>query len=208
MKVFVIEANDPDDFYDERLDGAATKSLLSALGIDCCYRIALNAENFEKALLEACKNRYDCIHLSCHGNLSGISIAGQYHMDWDEFTDIFQSKKNQVHWSGTLVMATCHGGTRQLSKSFRNKNVRPTIIFGSTKALTFSDYCTAWSILYSNIHYVDRKRGGQKVRTPSAIKALQKICACVDSSFVYRRYVRSKRRYVRFPSFGARFFIK
>ena len=63
MKVSIIEANNPDDFYDECLDGAATMSLLKTLDVEFTYRMALDEANFDKSLREACNKPTDCIHL-------------------------------------------------------------------------------------------------------------------------------------------------
>ena len=205
MKVYIIEANEPVDFFDERLDGAATKALLNAFDIKCMYRMALDKDNLEKALLEACRDRYDCIHLSCHGDTGGISIAGRQFITWNEFSIIFQNERNMP---GTIVMAACKGGTIGMPRAFINKLNRPTIIFGSTESLSFEAYCTAWTILYTNLRFISVTKGkGKKVEVPSARRALWKICACVNKSFVYRRYDGKKARYVRYPPLGAQFEI-
>lgn len=204
MKVSIIEANDPDDFYDNRLDGVATRSLLETLGVEFTYRISLDEDNFDKSLSEACNNSSDCIHLSCHGNKSGISIAGDLDLGWEKFADKFQKYTSMPT---TLVMATCHGGEHELAKVFQTKTNKPIIIFGSTEALSFADYCVAWSLLYTNFSFRGVKKQGQQMRTPLAKKALRKICASVNNSFVYRRFDDSKGRYLRFPSLGDEYSI-
>lgn len=204
MKVSIIEANHPDDFYDGRLDGAATKSLLDMMQIECCYKIALNLECFEKSLMEACAEASDVIHLACHGDEHGIQLSDGTDLSWEDLSHQFQDSKTMPN---TLVMATCHGGVRGLASAFQEKENRPTIIFGSTKSLCFEDYCVAWSLLYTNIEFSKVTTSGKKIRRPSAKKALEKICASVDNSFVYRRFNSSRGSYVRFPKVKDRYSV-
>ena len=91
MRVYVIESNDPRDFYDNRLDGLIVNNILDVLNVDHKFRYALNKKNFEKAIKEAKKMDVDPLHISCHGNKEHIALTDGSKLDWLNFVDVFNS---------------------------------------------------------------------------------------------------------------------
>lgn len=98
-------------------------------------------------------------------------------------------------------MSACCGASSGIGKAFQEIDERPTIIFGSTEALDFSEYAVAWSILYHRF-----KTDG--IRKPTAQLALQQITAVVHELFIYRRWDEKKKAYLRYPSSNKTFEVK
>lgn len=99
-----------------------------------------------------------------------------------------------------LVMSTCCGAASGLAEVFAKAKYGPAIIFGSTDALSYSEYCVAWAILY---HQLDTNG----VTMEAARVALQKITAVVSDKFVYRRWDEDRSRYLYYPLKGTSYEI-
>ncbi len=198
MNVFIVESSYPRDFYHESLDGLSVKSLLNTIWVDCELRMVLNGAYFRRAIREAAEKEYTVLHLSCHGDENGIAFTDNSQPTWDEFAQMFQVLPSVPP---VLVMSSCCGADGDIGRAFKRRTKRPKIIFGSTKALTYSEYCTAWAILYHRF-----KCDGANRKT--AMTAMRQISAVVNDSFVYRRWDSQSGFYRHFPPRDARYIIK
>lgn len=193
MKILVVEANNPEDFYRERLDGRGVHTLLDAMQVKSELRMVLRPKYLRAAIIRAARD-FDVLHLSCHGDEDGISIVDA-DLSWEEFVDLF---RDTPHDLPALVLSSCCGASSDITRAFATSAKRPRIIFGSTEALTYGDYCVAWAILYNRF----RTNG---VSRDSARQAMKQINAVVHQSFVYRRWDEQTKRYLKYPRSGEKY---
>ncbi len=129
------------------------------------------------------------LHFSSHGSSTGVTLTNGKKLSWKEFVELVKPVAGE---DKALVMATCGGGDRELTKALTASSVIFGWVFGSTaSAVTFSDSCLAWSILYNRL--VDH--GFEK---PALMRTLKAINAAIDGDFVYRRW--DGKRYLHFPT--------
>ncbi|MFT8518981.1 hypothetical protein [Acetobacter syzygii] len=94
-----------------------------------------------------------------------------------------------------LVMSACCGASSGIAKAFAKQKKHPQIILGSQKALSFSEYAAAWSILYHRFQSDNLDRN-------TAQLALKQIVAVVDKSFRYLRWDNEKEKFLQYPVSG------
>lgn len=198
MKAFIVESNYPKDFYHRALDGFTVRNLLNTIQVECELRMVLDEKHFALAIEEAVQKECHVFHLSCHGDDNGIALSDNTPLSWDAFAEMFQKV---AHAPEVLVMSTCCGASGEIGKAFTKRKKRPKIIFGSTKALSYSQYCAAWAILYHRL-------ASDGVSRDAAQNAIRQIVAVVDDSFMYRRWYDLKKQYRYYPGKGIRFVVK
>lgn len=187
--VFIVESLYPKDFYERRLDGHAANEILKILDVTTEYRIAFTKPLVERAITEATKGKCQVLHFSSHGNSTGICLTNREDLSWKAFVELVRPAAGP---DKALVMATCGGGDKELTKALTAAGVVFGWVFGSTAdTVAFSDSCLAWSILYNRL--VDH--GFEK---PALMKTLKAINAAIDGDFVYRRW--DGKRYLHYPT--------
>jgi|SRR5208282_1379656 len=193
LKAFIAESVSPEDFYNRDWEGHIVEEIVRILDGKTSYRIVLNAELLCKAIKMAAENEYDIFHLSCHGDAVGIELSDQTVLSWKELADCFQTVGRMP---SVLVLSSCVGGDRGIAGAFKERKVKPQVIFGAEAegkkhVLTFPGACISWPILYTAL-----ATGG---RTPEAFKdAVRKMNKITKHRFVYRRWDGDK--YKRYPS--------
>ena len=187
--VYILETLDPEDFFERRLDGHAANEILRILGTKTEYRVAFTRKLAERAIREAASRKFKMFHFSSHGSSTGVTLTNGKRLTWDKFVELIAPVAGADH---ALVMATCGGGDRELTKSLTKAGVIFGWVFGSTAdTVHFSDSCLAWSILYNRLY----DHGFE----PAALKTtLKAINAAVVGEFVYRRW--DGKRYLHFPT--------
>ena len=193
----IIESSYPEDFYHNRLDGNSVSGLLYTMRIENKLRYVLDFEHFKKALEECAEGRFEVLHISCHGGEDGIALADNVQPDWNEFCGAFQ---DMDYVPPVLVMSACCGASSGIAQAFARQEKHPKIILGSQKALTYSQYAAAWSILYH------RFQSG-KLNRDTAQLALKQIVAVVDKSFRYLRWDGEKKKFLHYPCSGKSYTI-
>lgn len=186
--VFILESVAPEDFYERRLDGHAANEILKILDVTTEYRIAFTEILVKRAIGEAAKREAQVLHFSSHGNDAGVVLTNGKTISWKSFVELIKPASGP---GKALVMATCGGGDKELTKALTAGDVVFGWVFGSTaEQVHFSDSCLAWSILYNRLydHGFDR---------PALKTTLEAINAAIDGDFVYRRWTGKK--YRRFP---------
>jgi hypothetical protein len=195
MKLLIIEASYPKDFFSERLDGHVTHHLTKLLRIDSRLVYALDKRHLAKAVALAATDGYDVVHLSCHGADDGIAVTDNTDVDWPEFVRLFDANR---YSPDALVMSSCCGAADGLADEFEKVKSRPKIIFGSTDERDYNEYAVAWTILY-NLFHTDG------VHRDVAREALRATSAIVHQNFRYLRWHDSRHEYLQYPGEGRRF---
>jgi hypothetical protein len=152
----------------------------------------IDRKHLGAAIQLATSQRTDVFHLSCHGDEEGIELCDGEAIGWSVLAGYFQSGP---YCPEALVMSACCGASAGIAEQFAKRNQRPTIIFGTTEARSYSQFAVAWSILYRRF-----KIGG--VRRKAAQAALKDICAVVDPSFMYRGWDTKEDDYIAYPEDG------
>jgi hypothetical protein len=193
LKVFIAESVSPKEFYNRDREGLVVEEIVRLLNGKPSYRIVLNTEFLRKAIKTASRNAYNVFHLACHGNEAGIGLTTvKPTISWDELADLFQETRNMPV---VLVLSSCLGGNRGISRAFATRKIRPEVIFGAEadkeNVLTFPNACIAWPILYTSLAAMGNN--------PESFKdAVKKMNHITPHRFVYRRWVGKK--YLRYPS--------
>jgi hypothetical protein len=195
MKVLIIEASYPKDFYKGQLDGHVTQELTRLLGIQSDLLYALDKPHFEKAIAHAAKGDYDVVHVSCHGDDVGIAVTNNSPIDWPAFVELFRKHKCSPH---ALVMSSCCGASDDLANEFEKVPWGPNIIFGSIDDRNYNEYAVAWTILYN----LFKTKG---VHRDVAREALRAIRAVAHNNFRYLRWSDDMKVYRQYPPEGRRF---
>ena len=112
-------------------------------------RFALDLKHFKRGVLEASKDGYDVLHISCHGDDSGIALSNNKQLTWNEFAECFQQHDNCPK---ALIMSSCCGAAAGIGDAFSSSSAKPKIIFGSIDERNFDEYAVAWSILYKEFN--------------------------------------------------------
>jgi hypothetical protein len=192
FKVFIAESVFPGNFYGDNREGHVVEAIARVPHWETSHKIVLNAKTLCKAIKAASKNDYDILHLSCHGDAEGIQLTDETELSWDELADCFQKAEQMPE---ALVISSCAGGDGGIARAFRDRKLRPGVIFGAegvgNRRITFSGACITWPIPYTAL-----AKGGL---TRDAFKdAVGKMNLITKHKFVYRRWNESK--YLRYPS--------
>jgi hypothetical protein len=97
MKVLIVEASYPKDFYKGQLDGHVTQALTRLLGVKSDLLYALDMPHLEKAIAHAAAGGYDVAHVSCHGDDVGIAVTNNSSINWPDFVGLFAKYKCSPH---------------------------------------------------------------------------------------------------------------
>ena len=187
--VYILESLNPKDFYERRLDGHAANEVLKILEVTTEYRIAFTKALVERAIAEAAKRKAQILHFSSHGDDTGVVLTNGKNLSWKAFVELIKPAAGPEK---ALVMATCGGGDRELTKALTAAGVVFGWVFGSTaETVNFSDSCLAWSILYNRLY----DHGFDKPALKTTLKAIN---AAIVGDFVYRRW--TGKQYLRFPT--------
>lgn len=195
MKLLIIESSYPKDFFSERLDGHVTQHLAKLLRIRARLVYAVDEEHLDKAFALAAREKYDVVHISCHGDESGIAVTDNTDIDWPQLVRFFTDNRFSPD---ALVMSSCCGASDDLADEFEKVRWRPKIIFGSTDKRAYNEYAVAWTILYDRF----AKEG---VDRDVAQEALRAISATVHRNFRYLRWDGNHLHYRHFPRTGRRY---
>jgi len=195
MRLLIVEASYPKDFFSERLDGPATHHLTKLLRIESRLLYALDKKHLAKAIALGANDGYDVLHLSCHGGDDGVAVTDSTHIDWPEFVKLFTDNHYRP---SALIMSSCCGAADGLADEFEKAGSRPKIIFGSTDERTYNEYAVAWTILY-NLFRTDG------VHRDVAREALRAISAIVHRNFRYLRWNDGRKAYLEYPGEGRRY---
>jgi hypothetical protein len=187
--VYIVESLRSNDFYERRLDGHAANEVLRILGAKTEYRVAFTKRLVQRAIAEAAEDDFDIFHFSSHGNSKGIELTDRSDLNWADFVELVRPASGPKK---ALVMATCGGGDKELTKALVAAGVVFGWVFGSTAdTVAFSDSCLAWSILYNRLF----DHGFEKKHLQITLAAIN---AAIVGDFVYRRW--DGQRYLHYPT--------
>jgi hypothetical protein len=200
FSVFIAESVQADDFYEGRTDGFAANEVLKIQQVRTSYEIVFDIDHLVRAVNDAVAGDYEVLHLSAHGNDSGITLTDRGIVTWLDLAEIVKSFGGSRRGPDkVLVVSSCMGGYVGLSKALQKVGVAFRFIFGSTAntGVGFTHSCLACSILYNR--FVEL--GSSRFVLRELRMTLDKINQVVPGDFVYRRW--NGTVYLRYPRFAA-----
>ncbi len=90
------------------------------------------------------------LHLSCHGNDSGISIGGNK-LGWAALGDLISTAAGQRNIPFVLMVSACGGPTPSNLTTAFGGSVHPVYIFSFAGKVDWTDAALTWAILYHKI---------------------------------------------------------
>jgi hypothetical protein len=199
FSVFLAEAVGAEDFYEGRTDGFAANEVLKIQQVRSSYRIVFDVAHLSRTIADATSGDYDVLHISAHGDDTGISLTNGDFVSWYDLARMLKpfggvaDKPNKI-----LVVSSCMGGYVGLSKALQKRGVAFRFIFGSTarSGVGFTHSCIAWSIPYNR--FVEL--GSRRFTLTELRTTLDRINQVVPGDFVYRRWNGSV--YLHYPRFA------
>lgn len=120
--VHLIESPTPEELLAGREERKALGQVLSQLGIEHHAYLVIDAQRFADAAISIAKNtapgKVPIIHISAHGNESGIALTDGGRLSWDTLRTLFVSFNTALQGRLVLCMSTCYGAAaHQLVKN-------------------------------------------------------------------------------------------
>ena len=91
LRVLIVESSYPKDFHNQELDGLSVSSLLTTIRVTNRLLYVLDKKHLKKAISEGISQRFNILHLSCHGGETGIALSDNHQPTWEEFAHVFQN---------------------------------------------------------------------------------------------------------------------
>lgn len=178
-RVLIVESNDPIELYEQQREGVLLGDLLLLLGIRSTYRVCVNESQLRRALHEAADQKFDAVHISCHGTTQGITLTNGNAVSWSQLAKMCGSKMKKK----LLVISACQSGQADLADALSESSRAPSVIVGTQEDIEWRKAALAWQLLY---HWLAD-------RMPIN-KALKKVEAVLDLNLTYRRW--TGKRYI------------
>ena len=142
-EVFVIESLDPDDEGNGRFEGMIIAQMLRLHGKVCKYRYVRTPKAFRRAVKQFGESQYRYLHLSCHGDTTGMCTTNQDEIDFDEMGKILKP-----HLAGRrLFVSACEMVQMDLAQAIIPQSGCFSVI-GPNEKVRFTDAAILWSSLY------------------------------------------------------------
>jgi hypothetical protein len=113
--VYMIESPSAIDLRDGRSEGSLLKEALKLAGVTCKYNLVINKEIFNACLTtqlaETVKDTggIPIIHLSAHGNKSGIGLSDGSLITWGELKNFLLPINEALQGGLVLCISACEG---------------------------------------------------------------------------------------------------
>lgn len=209
MSIFLIEAIGPYEMLQDISEGESLKIVCNQIGHDVAYFKTLsesdleNACNFIKTIPyfeSQPKKKSLCIHLSAHGNESGLTF-GDKHLSWE---DIFNKIKPifEMDYDKPIILciSACNAKHQKLTLKLK-ANARfiedfkvPKYIFVTADdEVPWARAIVGWTILYHQLPEINISNS----------KRIQEIIDMIDNlglgKFRYYRWDQKDREYKKYP---------
>ena len=153
--VYVIESPSAVDLLDGITEGRSLCEALRLSGIDHWYSLATNRETFSQSLhdrlgeaLKRFPQKYPLLHLSMHGNDSGVSLTNNEFLSWKELRDVLKPLTKIMDSSSIICLSYCfglHGATMAM-----NEENDPTFwaLISSSSSISWAEAAVAYITFY------------------------------------------------------------
>lgn len=114
--VFVTESPSAPDLYHRRSEGDIVRQAVELNGIRCVVKTAISAMAFDACLkiglseaMASMPGYIPLLHISAHGDVSGIQLSDGYVMPWAELKDHLRPVNAALGGSLVVCMSSCEG---------------------------------------------------------------------------------------------------
>lgn len=158
LLVYIVESPSPKEIYNKSYEGQILSDILRFLNITNQYKMTINkeeflyalTENIAKVLLKIIEQRPEpprlIIHISAHGDETGIQLSCGELITWDELREILSPLNKALSNTISLCMSSCKG-FNGIKMAFSARSPFHTII-GSPLDVSWSDTIIGFSSLY------------------------------------------------------------
>ena len=208
-KVFILETADPFEFLKDVNEGVAIEQICKNLG-HWSKRIQIfNKDDFRKAIdyissidPEKGNNEPIVIHLSMHGNESGIAIGPDF-IEWKELSSmVIKSYSNLLHYLGKIIyiISSCGANNQELTKCLQSELcttkkgfIPPEYVFTyDSESINWKDSMIGWTVLYRMALEIDYDNKS------TVMNALNKIAKIDIGKIKYHRWDGKSKSYKHF----------
>jgi hypothetical protein len=173
--VFIIESMDLDNERDQKLDGAALKTILDLSGIPNEYIYIRTRMELEHAIDLFQESDFGFLHLSCHGNNEGLSLT----LEDINFADLELIMGSALRYR-RLFLSACKAACFAFAEHFIPKHHCYSIM-GSPGIIDYDKAAIFWSSYYYLMYRDDKERMWQK----NIILTLQNITRTFSETLNY-----------------------
>jgi hypothetical protein len=155
--VYIIESPSADDLLSDQVEGRALCSALHLARIPHVYSLTSDLQTLQTALgprlvqtlqEPAIQGRRPILHLSMHGNDSGVGLTSGEFLYWEELETELQPLMNFMRGGLLITMSSCFGlaGCRMAMNSTTNQPFWALV--GHSGSVDWSDAAVAYITFY------------------------------------------------------------
>lgn len=117
--VHIIESPGPEELLDGRTEGRALSSFLELAGISSQYSMPADEDTlrtvFHERIVQSMEEyryeKYPIIHISAHGNTTGIGLTNGSLVSWETLAGFLRMWNNTISNTLLVCLSSCHGMT-------------------------------------------------------------------------------------------------
>lgn len=170
--IYIVESPSPIDLYHRRTEADILRQTLQLNGILCHSVTAINGEAFDASLsiglqqaMQVWPEHLPIIHISAHGNGSGIQLSSGDMIPWAILREKFRPINVALKHNLIVCMSTCEGYSGSIMAMHPEDSDFPFFaIVGCTRKPTWPETAVAFSSFY---HLLANGR-----QIPSAVEAM------------------------------------
>lgn len=212
LRIFVLECPDPIDALQGRSEGPVVAAIGKLIG----HEVLTFLVRSKRELRETCRylgsiepqqdvhrqpDRPLCLHISAHGNSSGLGIGADF-LKWSELAKAikaFLSIHMQYTGKRIVVLSACRAECQKLTETIRKQAAArkggispPKYLFCTSGEVLWQNAAVGWTLFYHLLPEADLD-----IRK-SVMSVLDKIEAAGVGSFIYFRWDDEQEKYLRY----------
>ncbi|MBI2417327.1 MAG: hypothetical protein HYV28_05385 [Ignavibacteriales bacterium] len=217
LKLFFIESPDPLDLLEERSEVLSLFQICKLFEYEVAHKNVISKRALKEFLdfisnIFSSTNNHNhdsstlCIHLSCHGNDTGIGIGYDF-IKWEELYQMFESISKEAFKylnDYLLIISSCNADKQGLSYLFQ-KNLKnntnsqpPKYIFMTTEEVGWKESLISWANFYFQLNSINLDKNKEFQSLLNSIKKMTSI------SLKYARWDERKRQYRNYTGSGGK----
>jgi len=163
--VYIVESPHSDDFLAGRAEGRTLSQILDLGGILNQYRLAINRDALHKAIelsvhdvklrrSETQKRWIPILHISCHGDASGLELSNGDRVEWSELGELlklFYDQKIAADFAVLYLSMSACEGIHAFRADVENGKSPFVSIVGPLTEVGWAEALVAYSVYYYNL---------------------------------------------------------
>lgn len=179
--VYVIESPSPGDLFEERSERGLLKEALRLSGVPAVMRMVIDRRSLERALKDDIREVFlrrnaklqekgkpfevPIVHISAHGNESGIRLSDGSDVSWTDLGDLLRPFSKLIKGKLILSLSSCQGlAAKVLAREVASCPFRA--IVGHDGKPNWSDAAVGFTVFYHLL-----KKGVTAVAAEEAVRA-------------------------------------